>query len=83
MLLSRPGGGGQKYGQILCWEKKDWKGIKKGEKMHIFIDLKFKKLQKRLENFRRRRAPTNCNKFPLGKRYDSRRGGGAKNEFQI
>ena len=47
--------------------------------MNIFfpIDLKFTKLQKK-------GAPTHCNKFPFGKKYDSRKGGGGqKYEFQI
>ena len=62
--------------------------------MHIFspivkkyayfsqIELKFKKLKKRLNIFLLWRAPQ-YNKFHVGKKYKSGKGGGAKNEFQI
>ena len=42
------------------------------------IDLKFTNLQtKRLIFFRLRHARPHCNKYPLGKKYESRKGGGA------
>jgi len=44
---------------------------------------KLKKKKKWLKMFRLRRAPLHYNKFHLGKKYKSRRGGGKKFEFQI
>ena len=78
-------GEGQKYGQITCWEKKLLKGGEMhifsliGKRMHIFspIKLKYTKLpKKRLTIFQLRRAPPYYKKFHLGKKYQSRRGGG-------
>ena len=56
-------GGGQKYGQMICWGKKNIERDEKGGKciffphlvksMYIFspIDLKFSKWQKKAEHF--------------------------------
>ena len=64
-LFDPPSGGeGQKCGQIKCFSP---------------IDLKCTKLKKRLTNFRLRRAAHHYNKFNLGQKYKSRRGGGNMN----
>ena len=53
--------------------------------MHTFspIDLKFTKLQKKLNIFTCGAHPLNIIYLIWGKKYKSGRGGGAKNESQI
>ena len=77
-------------------EKNDWKGMTKGGKMHIFPPIGkkypyfspnwleiYKTALKKAEIFRLRRSTAHHIKFHLGKKYESRRGGGQKHEFQI
>jgi len=51
--------------------------------LNKYPGVKKKKKKKWLKMFRLRRAPLHYNKFHLGKKYISRRGGGKKFEFQI
>ena len=88
----------QKYDQITCVGKKlskSQKWIKEGGKMHIFPPIVktlhifspiklYKIAQKRLKIFSLRRAQPHYNKIHLGKKYQSRKGGGDMNfKFNI
>ena len=76
-----------KYGQITCWGKNDWKGMKKGGEMHIFpligkVSIFFPQLTKLHKKgwkcFVSGAHPINIINSIRGKKYKSGRGGGKK-----